>query len=198
MTQVTILRQLTILLRSGKFTGDIDGPPSSIVHIGHSYGIFIPQFILTPKSNTAPLPTGSLLSNSLIATSPSLSDGAILTGLAYYRLPPALLTAFQFRIATLQSPGRWPGRDLQYLTGVDAAANAQVFFHSGSYDEEALWYAESIKQPIAAVELFSVGNEMIFPQMAKNFTGPVMVRSYLTLLSSPLFCFFLANDGCRN
>lgn len=152
------------------------------MHVGHSYGILIQPSIVPrlPKLTHTSLTsnTGSLLSNSLIATTPFLSDGAILTGLAYAGLPSSLLTAYQFRIATLQSPGKFPGRDLQYLTGVDAAANAQVFFHSGSYDEQGLWYTEDIKQPIATTELFTVGNEKIFPQQAKDFAGPVMVRFF--------------------
>jgi pimeloyl-ACP methyl ester carboxylesterase len=96
-------------LRSGKYTGTL-GSPSKIVHVGHSFG--------------------SCISNALIATTPQLSDAAILTGIGYTEVATsgAFVEAFGLRIATLQAPGKWPGRDNEYVTWVDAPANAAAFF----------------------------------------------------------------------
>lgn len=141
------------------------GGPSKIVHVGHSFG--------------------SYLSNGLIVASPHLSDAAILTGFAFGTGSGTLLEAFGLRIATLQAPGKWPGRDNGYVTWVDAVANAATFFHGGSYDKEVLWYTEDVKQPIATAELISVGGQT-FPLQALDFTKPVMVRSLLHTASVEL------------
>jgi hypothetical protein len=60
------------------------------------------------------------------------------------------------RIATLQAPGKWPGRDNEYVTLVDAPANAAAVFQGGSYDEEIIWYTEAVKQPMAVIELLTL------------------------------------------
>ncbi len=85
------------------------------------------------------------------------------------------MEAFALRIATLQAPGKWSGRDNEYLTWADSAANAAAFFIGGSYDEEILWYTEDNKQPIAAAELITIGSEQILPRKSLGFTKPVMV-----------------------
>lgn len=154
-TQLAILQQLTTFLRSGKYIGDINDTPSKIIHVGHSFGSF--------------------LSNALIATTLHLSDGAILTGIAYANLASGtFVEAFALRIATIQAPGKWPGRDNEYLTWADSAANAAAFFIGGSHCEEVLWYTEDVKQPMAAVELVTIGS--VLPIHALDFTNPVMVR----------------------
>ncbi|KAL5324233.1 hypothetical protein ACEPPN_008777 [Leptodophora sp. 'Broadleaf-Isolate-01'] len=150
-TQLAILQQLTSLLRNGNYTGAF-GKPSKLVHIGHSYG--------------------SQLSNGLIATTPGLSDGAILTGLSYGVTSGSFLKEWGFRIAELQAPGKWPGRDNNYVTGVDACGNAATFFHENSYSKEIAWYNEDIKQPVATVELLTF---RALPQEAPKFTKPLMV-----------------------
>ena len=160
LTQLAILQQLTNSLRTGNYTGDIDGAPSKVVHVGHSFGSYI--------------------SNALIATTPHLSDAAILTGIAFADVESGMFVeALGLRIATLQAPGEWPGRDNEYVAWVDVAANAATIFHGGSYDEEVLWYTEDAKQPIAAAELISIGSEQILPRRALDFTNPVMVRLLL-------------------
>ncbi|KAH7407607.1 Alpha/Beta hydrolase protein [Cadophora sp. MPI-SDFR-AT-0126] len=149
--QLAILQQLTSLVRAGHYTGSF-GAPSKVVHVGHSYG--------------------SLISNGLIATTPGLSDGAILTGIAYRPNSGAFLKAWGFRIAAHQAPGKWPGLDNNYVTGVDAAGNAAAFLHGNSFSKEMAWYAESIKQPVASVELLTF---TAVQQKATKFTKPLMV-----------------------
>ena len=157
LTQLAILQQLTTFLGSGKYTGTL-GTPSKIVHIGHSFG--------------------SCISNALIATTPQLSDAAILTGIGYTEVPTsgAFVEAFGLRIATLQAPGKWPGRDNKYVTWVDAPANAAAFFQGASYDEDVLWYTEAVKQPMAIVELLTL---TILPKISLEFTKPVVVRTVI-------------------
>ncbi|KAH8685770.1 Alpha/Beta hydrolase protein, partial [Tricladium varicosporioides] len=153
-TQLAILQQLTGFLRSGQYTGSL-GQPTKLVHIGHSFGSF--------------------LSNGLIATTPQLSDAAILTGIAYNGTQlGTVLESFGLRIATGQAPGKWTGRDNGYLTWVDAPANAGAFYKGNSYDKEVLWYSEDNKQPMAIVELLTLGT---LPVAAPTFTGPTMVIS---------------------
>jgi hypothetical protein len=137
LTQLAILQQLMTFLRSEKYTGTL-GASSKIVHVGHSFG--------------------SCISNALIATTPQLSDAAILTVIGYTEVPTsgAFVEAFGLRIATLQAPGKWPGRDNEYVTLVDAPANVAAVFQGGSYDEEIIWYTEAVKQPMAVIELLTL------------------------------------------
>jgi len=172
LTQVAILQQLTTFLRSGKYTGDL-GTPSKIVHVGHSFGSYI--------------------SHLTIATSPQLSDGAILTGIGFTEVATAgaFVEAFALRIATEQAPGRWPGRDNEYVTWVDAPANAAAFFRGGSYDPEVLWYTEGTKQPFAAIELLT----LIFPPPgALEFTKPVMVHTNVSSSTPFLLLLWLTSN----
>lgn len=118
---------------------------------------------------------GSFLTNALIATTPQLSDATILTGFASGGGSGLLLEAFALRIAQLQAPGKWPGRDNEYVTWADAVANVAVFFRGGSYSEEVLWHTEDIKQPIAVAELITVGSEQLLPTRSPGYTKPLMV-----------------------
>lgn len=142
---------MTLLLRNGNYNGTF-GKPSKIVHIGHSYG--------------------SQLSNGLIATTPGLSDGAILTGIAYGKTSGSFLKEWGFRIAAQQAPGKWPGVDNNYITGVDGYANSATFFHGDSSSKEIAWYNEDIKQPVASIELLTF---TVLPQQAPGFIKPLMV-----------------------
>jgi pimeloyl-ACP methyl ester carboxylesterase len=157
--QLAILQQLTSLLRAGKYTGVL-GVPGKLVHVGHSFGSF--------------------LSNALVATTPELSDAAILTGIAYGSASMTFIEAWGLRIATQIAPGRWNNRDNGYLTWVDAFGNAAVFFYPGSYDTEVLWYTEDVKQPLAAIELLTPSALRL---RAVGFTRPVMVGSDLQTLN---------------
>jgi pimeloyl-ACP methyl ester carboxylesterase len=152
LTQLSILQQLSILLKSGQYTGSI-GTPSKIAHVGHSFGSF--------------------LSQALITTRPDLSDAAILTGLAWE--PSTQGTAIEslaLRIASTVSEEKWPGLDNQYLTAVDVVGNAAFFFHGESYDKQLLWYSDYVSQPLAAIELLTGSSLVTAPA---SFEGPVMV-----------------------
>jgi pimeloyl-ACP methyl ester carboxylesterase len=149
---------LTTFLRSGKYTGTL-GTPLKIVHVGHSFGTY--------------------LTNALVAATPALSDAAIQTGTAYGQNSGPFLEAFGLRIATELAPGRWNGRDNGYLTWVDVFANAATFYYPNSYDKEVLWYTEDVKQPLAAIELLTIGALRF---NASNFAGPVMVSSDLQIV----------------
>ncbi|KAH7356793.1 Alpha/Beta hydrolase protein [Rhexocercosporidium sp. MPI-PUGE-AT-0058] len=150
-TQLAILQQLTSLVRNGNYTSAF-GRPSKLVHIGHSYG--------------------SQLSNGLIATTPGLSDGVILTGLSYGETSGSFLKEWGFRIAELQAPGKWPGRDNNYVTGVDIYGNTATFFHGDSYSKKIARYNEDLKQPVASIELLTF---RALPQKAPMFSKPLMV-----------------------
>ncbi|KAN0095337.1 alpha/beta-hydrolase [Hyaloscypha variabilis] len=164
--QLAILQQLTSLLRAGKYTGVL-GVPGKLVHVGHSFGSF--------------------LSNALVATTPELSDAAILTGIAYGSASMTFMEAWGLRIATQIAPGRWNNRDNGYLTWVDAFGNAAVFFYPGSYDTEVLWYTEDAKQPLAAIELLTPSALRL---RAVGFTSPVMIIS-------GEFDFAVCDGDCR-
>jgi hypothetical protein len=159
-THLAILKQLSVLLRSGQYTGSV-GKPSKLAHVGHSFGSFLTQ--------------------GLITQSPELSDGALFTGLAWdpSSQPPAL-ESMGLRIANTQSEGRWVGLDNQYLTSGDIAGNAAFFFHGDSYDRQMLWYSDSVAQPLAIIELLTLTTLITGPS---NFHGPVMVCTPIFSLS---------------
>ena len=88
------------MIRSGKFCA----PPKKVVLVGHSFG--------------------SGVSNAVLAASPGIVDGAVLTGIGY-DIPDSAVTveAWQPKLARLQSPGRWRQLDGGYITWVDIYAN---------------------------------------------------------------------------
>lgn len=151
--QLAILAQISTIIRQGHYTKGL-GVPKNLVHVGHSFGSF--------------------LSHALLADYPQLSDGAVLTGIGYNGTDfGELFQAFRLNIATSVSPGKWPGRNNGYLTWSDIFAGVSIFFHGDSYDEEAAWYGESIKQPLAAMEFLTLSTL----NKSSNFTGPVLAIS---------------------
>lgn len=92
--ELAILNELTTLLRQGKLDSCVP-VPSKVIHVGHSYG--------------------SVLTNALVATKPTLSDAVVLTGYsqtATYQ--PLFLASTNFHIAALDQPKRFGG----YSTGL--------------------------------------------------------------------------------
>jgi alpha-beta hydrolase superfamily lysophospholipase len=97
------LQQLVIHIRAGKFSST----PRKVVLVGHSFG--------------------SVVSNALLAATPNLVDGAILTGIGY-DIPSSApaLESLQPRLARLQS-SVWNKLDSGYATWVDIFANVNTY-----------------------------------------------------------------------
>ena len=141
---------MTNSLRSGEYTGTI-GKPSKIVHVGHSFG--------------------SILTHDLITQSPSISDGVVLTGFAFNATDfPAFFEAVRLNIANNVAPEKWKGLDSGYLAFADIEGLAAGFFNPASFDGDALWYADYIAQPPAAIEFTPPAEGSVG---YTNFSGPV-------------------------
>ncbi|KAK2769561.1 hypothetical protein FQN52_005204 [Onygenales sp. PD_12] len=149
--QIPILRELTTLLKSGKYTGDT-GKPKSLILVGHSFGSF--------------------LSNALLATDPHAADGAILTGYGFTSNGAVSMEAFNPRIAAQQDPKKFGELDAGYVTWSDIYSNVNAFFKAPEYTLAAAKYAEDTKQPFATLEQLSIG---ALELSAPKFTGPVMI-----------------------
>ncbi|KAI9716886.1 MAG: hypothetical protein M1812_005035 [Candelaria pacifica] len=150
--QAAVLRELTKLVRKGQYTGNT-GTPKAIVLVGHSYG--------------------SYLSNSLIASDPTIADAAVLTGIKYgSSIAFNVLVAWGARIASTQAPPKFADRDTGYLSWTDVYTNAETFFHQPNYETDALQFTEDTKMPFGILEMVSLGTmELKAPQ----FNGPVLV-----------------------
>ena len=152
-----VLATLTVLLREGaisKYAGTAISTPSKVVHVGHSFG--------------------SAITNAVIATLPTMSDGAILTGFstsAEYGLQFAISS--NFYIASEHDPQRFGDYNFSkgYLTWGDALSNQYSFFHAPGFDPKVLYQAEAGKQPFAISEPLQA-----IATMAPAFAGPVLVR----------------------
>lgn len=156
---MAILVELTNFVRSAQFAGTVGTPPK-IVHVGHSYG--------------------SLIVNSLLATNPGISDGALLTGVGYVGTTiGTFLEALALRIANQLDPHRWSDRDAGYLIPNDKYANVAAFLALGTYDEGMVEYIETVKQPLAAIEFAS--RRLL--QLNTTYTGPVMVSSSFSVVA---------------
>ncbi|KFY94557.1 hypothetical protein V500_03154 [Pseudogymnoascus sp. VKM F-4518 (FW-2643)] len=149
--QVAILAELTSAIRLGKLTGSM-GKPKAIVLVGHSFGSFI--------------------SNALISAQPTIADAVILTGISYAGGTPGVVaSAFQPRSAASQSPDKWRHLDNGYVTWVDVFANINTFFKKPLYDPAVAVFTEEHKQPFAYSELISLS---LLNLDAGNFTGPAL------------------------
>lgn len=164
--QVAIIEQLVGQIRAGIFSTK----PKNVVLVGHSFG--------------------SVISNAVLKGSPDLVDGAVLTGIGYKILDSAVsFEAWQPRLASKQSPGRWRQLDGGYVTWVDIFANVNVyaselglrtctadgqrrFFKSPFYDTKVVEYAEANKQPFGLMEIVTLS---ITDLHSPEFTGPVLV-----------------------
>ncbi|KUJ13436.1 uncharacterized protein LY89DRAFT_737415 [Mollisia scopiformis] len=157
--QLAVLASLTSSLRQGNYTGTI-GEPSKIVHVGHSYG--------------------SILSHALVAEDPTISDGVLLTGIAYNASTTdfaAFVEASRLNIANTVEPQKYPGLDSGYLEPADVLGLAAAFFHEGNYDKEILWYADEIAQPLSVIEFVTGSPLMLTKPIA--YTGPASLPANL-------------------
>ncbi|KAK3326731.1 hypothetical protein B0H66DRAFT_513334 [Apodospora peruviana] len=160
--QLEILRQLTLLARSGKLISSskkLGGSrnldrytPSNIIHVGHSYG--------------------SILSVGLLSTNGSLSDGAILTGFLYTnKLDQANVATWGFEFARESDRKRFGDRGSGYIVQA-TKSNVQIsFFKKGGFEPAMLDYAEEIKQPNTITEFSTLASAL--GKVAVDFKGPV-------------------------
>ncbi|KAK2813287.1 hypothetical protein FQN50_000601 [Emmonsiellopsis sp. PD_5] len=149
--QIPILRELTTLLKSGKYTGNT-GKPKSLVLVGHSFGSF--------------------LSNALVATDPDAADGVILTGYGFTSNGAVTMEAFNPRIAAQQDPKKFGELDAGYITWSDVYSNVNSFFKAPEYTIPTAKFTEKMKQPFATLEFLSINTLEL---SAPKFTGPVMI-----------------------
>lgn len=155
--QVDVLSNLVKGVKAGKYTGSL-GVPSKVVVLGFSFGSFV--------------------TTSLVATQPTIMDGAIFTGLGY--APTAFapfFEAYQSRIASHQDPVKFVGLDTGVLTWVDVLANVNTYFKQPNYELDVVEYSEAIKQPYTVGEALSLQLGLGVSADAANFTGPVLVVS---------------------
>lgn len=162
--QVEILRQLTLLIRSGnlvsssKKLGGVNTldryTPNKIVHVGHSFG--------------------TVCTIGLLQVNGSISDGAILTGfLPNNQLGGISVASWGFEFAKESDPSRFGNRGSGYIVQKTKYNVLLSFLKKGSFEPALLDYAEQIKQPTSVSEFVSLG--AIFGTPAKNFRGPVQV-----------------------
>ena len=164
--QVEILRELTLLARSGKLVtsskklgGSNDFSrykPAKVVHVGHSFG--------------------SVATASLLMANGTLSDGAILTGFLY-NSKLGLNTgvgSWGFEYAPENDPTRFNDRSSGYIVQATKSNVQLQFLKKGTFEPALLDYAEKIKQPATVSEFLSLG-AVINPSPATGFKGPLQV-----------------------
>jgi pimeloyl-ACP methyl ester carboxylesterase len=156
--ELAILTKITTMLRAGTISKEIH-VPRKIVHIGHSYG--------------------SQLSNALIASTPDLSDGVVLTG---YSLNATWFPWFErvstFHLASENQPARFANRSSGYLTWGDKYTNQYAFLKYPYFDPKVLEKAEAGKYPFTLGEFITFP---LIPNVASKFAKPVLVRHLPTL-----------------
>ncbi|KAF5534097.1 alpha beta-hydrolase [Fusarium phyllophilum] len=117
--QVAILKELTVLARDGKLLKSSK--------VGHSFG--------------------SAATSGLLSLHGNLSDGAILTGfLPNNQSGKVGANAFGFEFARQHDPKRFGDRPAGYAVQASLSSIQQIFLKKGSFEVEALEYAEKIKQ----------------------------------------------------
>lgn len=149
--------ELTTLIRTNKLDLNWVKIPTKVIHVGHSYG--------------------SVLTNYIASSYPGLSDGIILTGYSADSsyLSAAILT-WGFQIARIQSPKKFGDFVSQYFTWSTKWSNQLFYIKYPFFTAELLDYAEDNKQPVG------LGTLMTLPAgnfLATNFKGPVLVRIFI-------------------
>ncbi|ENH72145.1 hypothetical protein FOC1_g10006517 [Fusarium oxysporum f. sp. cubense race 1] len=160
--QVAILKELTVLARDGKLlaSSKILGKhpeksfnsykPKKVVHVGHSFG--------------------SATTSGLLSLHGNLSDGVILTGfLPNNQSGKVGANAFGFEFARQHDPRRFGDRPAGYAVQASLSSIQQIFLKKGSFEVEALEYAEKIKQTGTVGELSST----LIGKPAAEFKGPL-------------------------
>lgn len=152
--ELEILRELTMMSRSGVFGVQ----PKSIVHVGHSFG--------------------SIVTSAFIATYPSMSDGAIITGYVLNEhLGEVGRSSWNVKFAS-----DWPsGYVVMQKSGIHST------FFGGDFTPEMLDYGDMIKSPTAVAEIASGG---LLVRASGPFTGPI---HYIL----PELDFFICAGDCK-
>jgi pimeloyl-ACP methyl ester carboxylesterase len=135
--ELEILREMTLKARRG----DLGIKPNKTVHVGHSFG--------------------SILTTAFIATYPSLTDGAIITG---FVLNEHFGTVGRSSWAVVHPQG-WPGG---FVT-MQKSGIQNTFFY-GDFTQDLLNYGNSIKSPAAVGEITSGA---FLATLGGPFTGPI-------------------------
>jgi len=152
-SQVEVVKQLTVKLRQGTTGFKGIGAFEKVIHVGHSFG--------------------SVISNTLVAEIPSISDGLVLTGYAHNATGLApFFAANMFDRAKTVDPGRFaslPGGYLLPSSGV--YGNELAFFHVGGFDQEVANLATKTAQTATIGELLTLGLGVV---PAPEFKGPVL------------------------
>jgi hypothetical protein len=154
--QVGVLEQLTNYLRSGSLSlAGNKYTPNKIVLIGHSVGTYIWRLIVfhslgrfksffpflclhislsllgvllyIPDTDST---IGSIISNALLATNPTIADGAVLTGWSpdsgLLAAIPCIFAGIQAKIANTVKPTRLGAYDNGWFTFVDIYAYIEL------------------------------------------------------------------------
>lgn len=138
--ELALLAQLTTLARSAHPSiSGLHTAPTTIIHVGHSWGSFLTQALAT--------------------SAPSLVDAVVLTG---WSTSSAYMSNFissgTLHLATENQPARFPAATYSngFLTWPDALANQFAFFAYPHFDPAVLEYAEAqAKQPFTLGEFLS-------------------------------------------
>ena len=152
--EVGVLKALTSLLREGSLSehaGCHIPIPAKVAHVGHSFG--------------------SVISQTLAGSAPSLSDGLVLTGFsteATYGI--AFAISSNLHIAAGNDPERFGDRSKGYLTWGDELSNQYSFFQCPAFDREVLRESEATKFPFGVSEFLTAT-----ATMAEVWEGPVLV-----------------------
>ncbi|KIX03763.1 uncharacterized protein Z518_07316 [Rhinocladiella mackenziei CBS 650.93] len=179
--ELEILRQLTLMARNGTLYSfarkaqPVDtvfntlAKPNKVVHVGHSFGSF--------------------LTSAFIATYPSLSDGAIITGYIYGKyLGKPGMASWGVDFAATSSPpfNRSSGYVVCQKTGI------QNLFFGGDPDTaftpEMLDYGDALKQPVPIGELASAFHIIGLP--GPDFKAPIQF-----MLAE--FDFYICAGDCK-
>ncbi|KAL2835665.1 Alpha/Beta hydrolase protein [Aspergillus pseudoustus] len=151
-TQVAILEQASELLKGGKLSSKIP-IPKKLVHVGHSFG--------------------SLITNSLAATSPNVSDAIVLTGFGHdFSWSSYFQLCYGFELARLNKPLRFHNYDSGYLTWGNEFDNQCAAFKYPYFESAVLHQAELNKAPFTIAELLSFG---VTSLASPEFAGPVLI-----------------------
>ncbi|KAL8830100.1 MAG: hypothetical protein Q9191_001624 [Dirinaria sp. TL-2023a] len=169
--ELDILRSITKMARNG----DLFKQNTSATQNGSAYNVFFDKIIHVGHS------FGSILSNALIATSPTLSDAAVLTGyIQTGRFSSNKWAAWGLEYAPQNNATLFPNLSPGYIVpGTHAAMQANFFSTRrntstgiGGFDPKLLDYAYSIRQTLTGAEIASL-SQVLTPGPAKGFKGPL-------------------------